>query len=384
MEQPIFFELIDKYISGKATAQEQSLLEEYYKRLAQDAPSTLNAEQEQALQQLMLQNIRIKMNEGVPVTPVRRMHFFTRYVAAAATILMVLSIGTYFYLKPAKQTATQIAIVKNDVGPGGNKAVLTLANGKQIMLNNAQNGNLAQQGTTTVQKAGSGLVSYLMGDNTDQHDVTGDNTPAFNSITTPRGGEYKVILPDGTQVWLNAASSIRFPVAFTGNERNVETTGEVYFEVTKDKHKPFTVTTAGQTITVLGTHFNVMAYPDEDHIVTTLLEGSVKITKGTTTKMLKPGEQAVAGEDITVMPANVDDAVDWKNGITSFSDADIKTIMRMVSRWYDVDVEYQGQPSGRLFTGSISRKSNLSELLKILTLTHIRFSVEGKRLIVKQ
>ncbi|MFC0515327.1 FecR family protein [Mucilaginibacter angelicae] len=384
MEQSIFFELIDKYISGKATAQEQALLEEYYKRLAQDTSFTLNAEQEQALQQLMLQNIRMKMNEGMPVTPVRRMHFFTRYIAAAATILVVLSIGTYFYLKPAKQTSTPIALVKNDVGPGSNKAVLTLANGKQITLNNAQNGNLAQQGATTIQKAGSGLISYLMGDNASQPAETVDKAPEFNTITTPRGGEYKVILPDGTQAWLNAASSIRFPVAFSANKRNVETTGEVYFEVTKDKHKPFTVITGGQTITVLGTHFNVMAYPEEGHIITTLLEGSVEITNGPTTMFLKPHQQAISGEDIIIIPANVDDAVDWKNGITSFSEADIKTIMRMVSRWYDVDVEYQGQPSGRLFTGSISRKSNLSELLKILTLTHIRFSLEGKRLIVKQ
>lgn len=383
MEKPIFFELIDKYIAGKATAQEQSLLEEYYKRLSNDTSSTLTAEQEQALQQLMLQNIRLKMNEEIAATPVRRIAYFTRYIAAAAVILVVLSIGAYFYLKPTRPTAAQLSAVKSDVAPGSNKAVLTLANGSQITLNGAQNGNLAQQGATTVHKAGSGLISYLMGDHTDQQTEAENKTPEYNTITTPRGGEYKVILPDGTQVWLNAASSIRFPVAFSGNERNVETTGEVYFEVTKDKHKPFTVTTGKQTITVLGTHFNVMAYPEEAHIVTTLLEGSVQITNGTTTKFLKPRQQAISGEDIIVTDANVDEAVDWKNGITSFSDADIKTIMRMASRWYDVDVEYQEQPSARLFTGSISRKSNLSELLRILTLTHIRFTLEGKRLIVK-
>ncbi|WP_114939089.1 FecR family protein [Mucilaginibacter endophyticus] len=384
MEKPIFFELIDKYIAGKATAQEQSLLEEYYERLSEGASSSLTSEQEQALQQLMLQNIRLKMNEEISGTPVRHISYFTRYIAAAAVILVVLSIGTYFYLKPSRPTAAQLSAVKSDVAPGDSKAILTLSNGSQITLNNAQNGNLAQQGATTVHKAGNGLISYLMGDNINQQTETGDKTPEYNTITTPRGGEYKVILPDGTQVWLNAASSIRFPVVFSGNQRNVETTGEVYFEVTKDKHKPFTVTTGKQTITVLGTHFNVMAYPEEAHIVTTLLEGSVEITDGTNTKFLRPHQQAISGEDIIVTDANEDEAVNWKNGITSFSDADIKTIMRMVSRWYDVDVEYQGQPSGRLFTGSISRKSNLSELLRILTLTHIRFTLEGKRLIVKQ
>ncbi|NHA04267.1 DUF4974 domain-containing protein [Mucilaginibacter sp. HC2] len=377
MEQHSFFELIDKYLAGKATREEQNLLEEYYKRLDKNNQSTLTPEQEQALQQIMLQNIRSEIHNIPSITPIKRVSYFTRY-AAAAVILIAFSIGTYIYFRSAKPEITA-AIGKTDIAPGGNKAVLTLGNGRQITLEGAKNGNLAQQGATTVHKTDNSLVAYQAG--TSDNDATVNE---FNTITTPRGGQYQVILPDGTHVWLNAASSIRFPVTFAGKVRNVETTGEVYFEVAKDAHKPFNVTSAGQTITVLGTHFNVMAYPEESSIVTTLLEGSVKITRNNVSKILKPGEQALVNQDIKITPADVDDAVAWKNGITSFNDADIKSIMRKVSRWYDVDVKYQGQVSDRLFTGSISRKSNLSVLLKILALNHIQFSVEGKQLIVKQ
>ncbi|MBB6109120.1 FecR family protein [Mucilaginibacter lappiensis] len=376
MEQHSFFELIDKYLAGKATREEQSLLEEYYKRLDKNNQSTLTPEQEQALRQLMLQNIRREIHHIPSITPVKRINYFTRY-AAAAVVLIAFGISAYLYFGAAKPET--VASVKKDIAPGGNKAVLTLGNGRQITLEGAKNGDLAQQGATTVHKTDNSLVAYQV-DKSDNDAVANE----FNTITTPRGGQYQVILPDGTHAWLNAASSIRFPVTFSGKVRNVETTGEVYFEVAKDAHKPFNVISAGQTITVLGTHFNIMAYPEESSVITTLLEGSVKITKNNVSKILKPGEQALVNQDIKIMPADVDDAVAWKNGITSFNDADIKSIMRKVSRWYDVDVEYQGQISSRLFTGSISRKSNLSGLLKILALNHIQFSVEGKRLIVKQ
>jgi transmembrane sensor len=379
MEKHLFFELIDKYLSGKATAEEQALLEEYYKRLDKNTSSNLTPEQEQTLQQLMLQNIRMKMNDVPPVVPIRNINYFARYAAAAA-IIIGFSIGAYLYIKPAKQAAPIALSIKNDIHPGSNKAMLTLSNGRQIALNDAGNGTLAQQGASSVHKTGNGIVAYQVDGNDN------NNTGAIdsNTITTPRGGQYKVILPDGTRVWLNSVSSIRFPVAFAGKERKVTTTGEVYFEVTKDKHKPFIVASGGQTVTVLGTHFNVMAYAEEKKIVTTLLEGSVKIDDRHKSRAITPGQQAIVSTDIVVMPADTIDATAWKNGITSFTDADIKTIMRKVSRWYNVDVEYQGQLSDRRFTGGISRKSNLSSLLKILALNHIQFFMEGNKLIVKQ
>lgn len=301
-----------------------------------------------------------------------------RYTVAAS-ILIFTGLGMYL-LNKAPQKTVQIAHAqKKDFAPGGNKAILTLGNGQQIVLNNAQTGTLAHQGNVVINKAGNGLVTYQQ----NKGDAGNTSPGEINSISTPRGGEYQVTLPDGTKAWLNSSSSIRFPVVFNGGQRRVETTGEVYFEVAKNKLKPFVVTTGQQTITVLGTHFNVMAYPDEQNMVTTLVEGSVKISKGKQNRILAPGEQAIVDDGIKVTDADIDDAIAWKNGITSFTDADIKTIMRKVARWYDVDIEYQGRVTDRTFTGGISRKSNLSVLLKVLTLNNIQFTVAGKKIIVK-
>lgn len=305
---------------------------------------------------------------------------FIRY-AAAAVLLIITGIGAYRYLKPSAKNNTLVQAARKDIAPGSNKAVLTLSNGNRIVLNNAQNGNLAQQGSTAVHKKDSGLVAYQV---TAGNPQPADTPVDFNTISTPRGGQYQVILPDGTKAWLNAASSIRFPVMFKGTTRNVETTGEVYFEVAKDKRKPFIVATAGQTVTVLGTHFNIMAYQDENSVVTTLLEGSVNVARGDQSKTLKPGEQAIVDQGIKITTADTEDAIAWKNGLTAFTDADLKTIMRKASRWYDIDIEYRGQINERTFTGAISRKSNLSALLKILALNRIQSSVNGNKLIVWQ
>lgn len=399
-------ELAEKYKAGLCTAEEIRLIRQWYDEFETNGYELPPEEDiETASREAALVAIRqVAEMQNAPATPVvplpgKREHWFIRRVrtyTAAAAILIALSVGAFFYLKPDSPSVASTGTNKspgtnkNDFAAGTNKAVLTLSNGREIVLNTAKNGNLAQQGTTAIHKTDSGLVAYQVNQ---QAPGTGESyADQFNTITTPRGGQYQVILPDGTKVWLNSVSSIRFPVAFTGTDRNVATTGEVYFEVAKDQHKPFIVTTAGQTVTVLGTHFNIMAYPDEDNVVTTLLEGSVKIAKGKANRTIKPGEQALVDDNeqalvhdnIKVVAADTEDVTAWKNGITSFTDADIKNIMRKVSRWYDIDVEYNGPVSGRLFTGSISRKSNLSGLLKILTFSHIQFSIDGKKLIVKQ
>ena len=379
-------ELAEKYKAGLCTAEEIRLIRQWYDEFETKGYELPPEEEiEAASREAALAVIRrvAEMQNESPVVPLirKRKHRFIRYAAAAA-ILIALSTGAFFYLKPDAPPVASTPTNKNDFAAGTNKAVLTLSNGREIVLTTAKNGNLAQQGATAIHKTDSGLVAYQVNQQAPQ---TGEsNADQLNTITTPRGGQYQVILPDGTKVWLNSVSSIRFPVAFTGRDRSVTTTGEVYFEVAKDRQKPFIVNTAGQTVTVLGTHFNIMAYPDEDHVITTLLEGSVKITKGTVNRTLRPGEQALVDDNIKVVAADTEDVTAWKNGITSFTDADIKSIMRKVSRWYDIDVEYQGPVSDRLFTGSISRKSNLSGLIKILTLSHIQFSIEGKRLIVRQ
>ncbi|SEB04095.1 FecR family protein [Pedobacter hartonius] len=374
-------ELFRRYESGEASSQERELVETWFAKYDK-IPVQLDDRDKQALNELSAH--LEEYSQKPPVIPMtRRPGNFKRFAAAAA-ILIFSVIGAYLYLGQAEKPGTLVRSSKKDILPGGNKATLTLSNGRQIILNDAKNGNLARQGLTAVQKTGDGLLAYQAG----KTDGGGDNLTAHsddhNMITTPRGGQYRVILPDGTVAWLNSVSSIRFPVAFPGKERKVVTTGEVYFEVAKDRNKPFIVSSAGQTVTVLGTHFNVMAYPEEGSIVTTLLEGSVSIAKGGQSRILKPGEQALAAEHIRVTATDTDDAIAWKNGIMSFTDADIKTIMRKISRWYDIDIEYQGHITDRVFTGAISRKSSLSGILKILTLNGIQFSVQGNKLMIKQ
>jgi len=344
---------------------------------------TLNQEtEERALpgyrQQLILD--RIFDHQSLPEKKFK--HRALRWVKLAAAVLLFVLPGIYF-LKTNRPKPTALAAITKpkqiDVQPGGNKAILTLGDGSQIVLDSARNGLLAHQGNTKVVKSANGHIAY----NTT---ATGNAAPIYNTMTTPRGGKYDLQLADGTKVWLNASSSISYPIAFSGTERRVTITGEVYFEVAKNKAMPFKINVNGQEeVQVLGTHFNIMAYSDEASVKTTLLEGSVKIIKNKMTGMLKPGQQAQLATDGKLSitdDADINAVMAWKNGQTLFVNEDIKTIMRRVSRWYDIDVEYQGDMPGRLFTGGISRESNLSVLLKVLELNKIHFKMIGKKLIV--
>lgn len=293
-----------------------------------------------------------------------------KYIAAAA-ILMLVCFTIFFAEKEIPKNLNN-ASYKNDVKPGENKAILTLANGKEISLDEAANGTLAKEDNVIISKNAAGQVVY------DQDASANIKSNAYNTITTPRAGDYMLLLPDGTRVWLNAASSIRFPVSFAADERKVVLKGEAYFEVFKNKVAPFKVMVDETEIKVLGTHFNVMAYPDEPAIKTTLIEGSVKVSKNKLEAILKPGQQVVIGDDIKVSPGSTE-AVAWKDGFTTFKDADLETIMRSVSRWYDIEVRYQGQLKQKLFTGSVSRGANLSEVLNSLQyLGGVHFKIEGK------
>jgi transmembrane sensor len=285
------------------------------------------------------------------------------------------------------------------VAPGGNRAVLTLAGGQKIILDSAAAGILAEQGNTHVQKLGDGKLAYEAGDGAGGRGgggTKGAAAPLYNTLTTPRGGQYQLTLPDGTKVWLNAASSITYPIAFTGNSRSVEMTGEAYFEVTHDKKHPFTVKAGGQTIEDIGTHFNVNAYADEPAQVTTLLEGAVSVSG----HLLRPGEKATvigaAGSgatatgttgagavDIQVTQGDPDQAVAWKNGLFNFTDAGLQTVMRQLSRWYNVDVTYKGNIPPRQFTGMIGRSLTLNQVLEGLALENVHYQIEeGNRLII--
>lgn len=304
-------------------------------------------------------------------------------MAVAASVLLIAGYSIFFTgtkeVKPTPQIA-KVAPAK-DALPGDNKATLTLADGTTITLDDAANGVLAKQGNIVVNKTGDGQLIYTV----KASDSTA-NATAINKISTPRGGQYQVVLPDGSKAWLNAASSISFPTAFTQTKREVAMTGEVYFEVTK-RGIPFFVSSAKGTIQVLGTHFNVMAYDDEAEMETTLLEGSVKISSSTKSNILKPGQQAQVGNNGNISidtDADIARITAWKNGMFYFKDADVETVMRQLSRWYDVDVRYEGKISGKEINGKISRNVKASEVFGMLSYAGINCKIDGKNIIVSQ
>jgi ferric-dicitrate binding protein FerR (iron transport regulator) len=311
-----------------------------------------------------------------------RTRYMTLAVGLAAMITLVaVSIRIWKPGTPIRKSLAQKTLPEQPVQiiPGGNKAVLTLAGGRQIILDSLQNGSVALQGNTHILKLASGRLAY-------QPDHTGSGAIEYNTITTPKGGQYQVSLPDGSRVWLNAASSLRFPTSFDGNERQVEMTGEVYFEVAQNRDKPFFVRSGGFNVEVLGTHFDVNAYADEAVFKTTLLEGSVNVGNTSGHSLLEPGEQAVAGisgGNIRILrEADTEAAVAWKNGRFEFSNADIPTIMRQIARWYDVDIRYEGNIPPEHFSGEVPRSCSLDKVLKIFALSQIHFRIEGKEIIV--
>lgn len=375
-------ELFKRHRLGTLTEEERMILESWYLHQANIKPdySISSDELEADLE---------KIRQGLPPreAPVRSLfgRRAFRISLAAASILLFIAVGM-FYRSGQNETPEKMAAGnRSDVAPGDKKAVLTLEDNTQIILDGMSLGNVAQQTGITVSKTAKGQLVYIVDD---KNSLAGE-APRFNTISTPRGGEYQVQLSDGTVVWLNAMSSIRFPTSFTGTERRVELEGEAYFEVAENKAMPFRVMSGRQVVEVLGTHFNVAAYSDEQAVKTTLLEGSVKVylsEGGDRGKVLKPGEQAVLEEGETrfsVVKADMEEAVAWKNGYFIFADEELKTIMRKISRWYDVEVDYRGIDQNLKFGGAVSRGRNLSQVLNLLELTDkVKFKVEGRRITV--
>ncbi|MBX6379370.1 MAG: DUF4974 domain-containing protein [Thermoflavifilum aggregans] len=310
-----------------------------------------------------------------------------RPLAIAATVagIIALSFAGYLWYKNAgvQQAATTSQVVQNDVLPGGNKATLTLANGSTVILNQAAKGVLATQGRSKIVLQDSGRLVYEVEDKS-----ASAAPPGYNTLTTPRGGQYRIRLPDGTDVWLNAASSIKYPTSFQGNERKVAITGEAYFEVAANASHPFIVMVNDLQIKVLGTHFNVNAYSDESSIKTTLLEGRITVqTAGGKSLMVAPGQQVQLKKDgklILVNNVDMEEELAWKNGLFVFHQDDLNSIMRRLSRWYNVQVEYEkGQVPESHFTGAIRRQENLSKVLNMLELTGgAKFKISGDKIIV--
>lgn len=316
--------------------------------------------------------------------PVRRSNFLRhRRWWAAAAIFMFVSVAMYAWLYN-EETSREVTETKimDDVLPGKNGAILTLEDGSEVILDSLNNGTLAKQGNTEVKLRDHRLIYEKMSASVDNQAVL------YNSMRTSNGRQFKLLLPDGTQVWLNAASSIRYPTVFTGKQRRVEITGEVYFEVTRNTEMPFIVqVNTHTTVEVLGTHFNINAYEDEASINTTLLEGSVKVSTGGSTQLLSPGQQAKASQGIIALIKNADmqQALAWKNGLFSFTDADLPTVMRQLARWYNVKVEYEGGIPKAEFSGKIDNTLTLSQLLKGLAKTRINYRIEnGNKIIIRQ
>jgi ferric-dicitrate binding protein FerR (iron transport regulator) len=319
--------------------------------------------------------------EAIP--PVHRIQFlrrpWLRYAAAVILLVLIAAIGVITNKRRHEQTIAQPKFVQNEVFPGGNRAILTLANGQQILLDSTRNGALSVQGKAEVVKADSGLLTYTI-------NKSGKGEVVYNTIIIPRGGQYQIILPDGTHAWLNSASSLTFPTSFMGKDRRVTLDGEGYFEVTRNDAQPFIVVAGKTEVAVLGTHFDIMAYRDEKSVNTTLLEGLVRVTAEGQQQVLKPGEQAVVDNKTGVLSSgevDVNRVISWKNGLFDFKGADVYTIMRQVARWYDVQIEYRGDLSDIKLSGIISRRAYASQLLKLLEATErIRFVPEGDKIIV--
>jgi transmembrane sensor len=311
-------------------------------------------------------------------TPVK-IFFWPKYIAAASIILCI-GISLYFYM--ANESSQKRELKTAAIVQGSNKATLTLSDGSTISLTDKLEGNISNQPGITITKTADGEIVYEARETQTNKSLSG-NKNTYNTISTPRGGKFSIVLPEGTKIWLNAASSVSYPTDF--QERTVTLSGEAYFEVSENKNRPFKVITGNQTVEVLGTHFNVSSYPDEPFIKTTLLEGSVRV-KGKTEAVLKPGEQSQTNHNadkFSIVDLDPEAAIAWKNNLFYFENEPIKEIMRQISRWYDVDIVYKDDVSSKKVWGSINRFSEISKVLGILELTgKINFKVEGRRIIV--
>jgi len=326
--------------------------------------------------------------ENISKAPVKKLTNWYKLKWVAAILLPIFMISVYYFSKKSSSTSVnkkEIVAISNlnkGIMPGGNKAVLVLSDGTSVSLNDSSNGLITNQGNTKVIKLGDGQLVY----NSSGTPVT---EVLYNTISTPRGGQYQLTLVDGTKVWLNSASSLRFPVIFKGLNREVEVTGEAYFEVEKNAKHPFRVAINvanrnPEIVEVLGTHFNVNAYEDESNLSTTLFKGSVQVHHSSGITRIKPGQQLQSGKGIAkvINNADLEEIIAWRDGVFHFEDADIKYIMRQIARWYDIEVEYKGNIT-KHFDGSIPKNVNVMKVLKMLELTgEVKFNIEGRKVFV--
>jgi len=383
--QKAFYKAVRRYLSGVASTTERRAVERYYDLFStqEDILDELDPEE---LRQIGLR-LKSKIDSKIQNQDTQPYKLVQRIVAAASVILAVA--GGLYYFQFLKLGSPHVVkfekSVQQDVGPGSNKAILILADGSKLNLSNAQNGMLAQQQGVAINKAADGSLVYADA-------VSSGAAQSFNSVSTPRGGQYRLRLSDGTLVWLNAGSVLKYPVSFGADQRMVSLSGEAYFQVSKDPGHPFQVTTQQQKVRVLGTHFNISAYPEDTETKTTLLEGKVSVgnTNSSVYSILEPGEQALSSaihikRPIVITRIDTTEAVAWKNGYFQFRDESLESVLKKISRWYDVEIQYTGNqvPSGLYFNGTVSKYSNASQVLRKLELSGgVHFKIEGRRITV--
>lgn len=366
-----FQELARKWQTGTITEAEKLEFDQWYNSFDDTQLHCEADETPEQLQERLFQAIGEKVNLRHTIRPEKNTGW--KFGLAASLLLAILSCS-YFFLAEKTSRTPGVVQTRLQEPPGPNKATLTLADGSILNLTDARGGTVAREGETSIRKTGHNELIY-------RAPKTGSTDKRLNTIATPRGGTFTVILPDGSRVWLHAASSLTFPASFTGKERRVTMTGEAYFEVAKDAAKPFVVQASNSLIEVTGTRFNIMAYPEEGELKTTLVEGGVKFSNKAVNAVLKPGQQAVWSETekFRIAQVNTEQVLAWKNGYFIFIDEPLESVMRQIERWYDAEVIFHGDAAGLAFGGVISKSKSLASVLHIMELTgNVQFKTEPK------
>jgi len=375
--------LFERYQASSCTEEELEELNDWYEKLGAGNGQIEHWINQAGGEEQLTEELYRNFNKRKNIQKRHQLSSWSWKVSAAA-ILILLGTGLLFYKFFPGRSEIPAELAQVPIPPGKNKAVLTLADGTKIILDESNNGAIFHKNGVLITKTDSGSLVY----HNEKNPVVTSDKMTYHTLYVPRGGQYKVKLPDGTNVWMNSESTLYFPITSNGKDRQVRLTGEAYFEVAHNKRQPFKVQTGDQLVSVLGTHFNVKGYPGDADIATTLLQGSVRISKLSTgqAKMLLPGQQSnlkESGKDIEIAYVKTDQAIAWKNGYFLFDNQDIKSVMKTISRWYNVDITYNNRLGNDRFGGTFSRNANLSELLANLQeLGGVRFQVTNRNIIV--
>ncbi|WP_316814512.1 FecR family protein [Pedobacter nyackensis] len=373
-------QLLNKYMDETCTPEEKLMLDVWLHQEASSAGQIIDEQELKRIGERIGENVKKRIHTKI-VSPIRPINWY-KY-AAAAVILIIFSVSLFSILNRSNHPK-QLALLKKhqDIAPGGNKAILTLSNGKKVVLDETANGQIADEEGVVVKKLADGRIIYV-----EDGQISNNATePVYNTVATPRAGQYRVDLPDGTRVWLNSESSLKYPTVFTAATREVELIGEGYFEVHKDRSKPFIVKSNELSIKVLGTHFNISSYKSDQVSMVSLLEGAVDVSLRGNSRILVPGQQAYHqknSSNLFVRPVNTASVASWKDGMFVFEDESLQQIMNKIARWYDIKLIYESLDPKLTFTGAVPRNSQISAVLKQLEATgNVKFKIDGNQVFI--